>query len=174
MSTHRFVNVVRLAAVRSSLALDLHTDAGERFRTLEGDVPAKVRELFPQTGRPVRMVITLHQGRVVDVAYAAPLTEADEMLARLRVLFPQGSTVTTVVRHVSQSGMQRAISVLHAGTDGIDDVSWMISRAGLFKNHTRQPGLKVDGAGMDMAYHVVYTLAGRLYGDGYALQHRSI
>jgi hypothetical protein len=35
-------------------------------------------------------------------------------------------------------------------------------------------GLKVSGAGMDMAYHVVHSLASVLYGDGYALNHRAI
>lgn len=33
-------------------------------------------------------------------------------------------------------------------------------------------GIKVEGAGMDMGFHLVYSLSQRLFGDGYKLSHR--
>lgn len=92
----------------------------------------------------------------------------------LRAHFPKGSTVAVVQRHVSASGMSRAISVLAATENDIEDVSWLVRRAlGWPLNH-RHGGVVVKGAGMDMHFHLVYTLAQTLYGDGYALKHRTI
>jgi hypothetical protein len=69
--------------------------------------------------------------------------------------------------HVSQSGMTRDIRVLHNGPDGIDDVSWAVARA--IGWPMRNGGVRVDGVGMDMAFHVVYTMAQTIHGDGYAV-----
>lgn len=92
----------------------------------------------------------------------------------LRGIFPKGSTVTTIVRHVSQSGMQRAIQVLGVYGGNVDDVTYLVVAAGIGKRHPRQPGLKVDGMGMDMAWHTAYRIAEALYGDGYALNNRTL
>lgn len=91
----------------------------------------------------------------------------------LRDLFPRDSRVSLVLAHVSRSGMQRGILVLAQTSDGVDDVSWMVARAVDWPLH-REAGVRVDGCGMDMGFHLVYTLAHVLYGDGYALQHRWI
>jgi len=71
---------------------------------------------------------------------------------RLRAAFPKGSTVSTVVRHVSSSGMQRAIVVLNpTGNDTeVENVSRQVARA------------------------LEWSLASVLYGDGYALNVRNI
>lgn len=100
----------------------------------------------------------------------------DTTTEALQDFFPEGSTVYTVIRHTSQSGMQRAIQILAVDkTYGdIVDVSHYVAEAGLFSRHPKHPGLKVNGAGMDMAYHVAYTLARTLYGDGYALTQRAL
>lgn len=93
----------------------------------------------------------------------------------LRIIFPRNSTVTTIVRHVSKSGMSRAISVLATDVNGtIEDVSWIVARAGIFKSDTRHAGLKVSGTGMDMTFHVTYSIASVLYGDGYALKNNNV
>lgn len=103
---------------------------------------------------------------------------ADQTVAldRLRLIFPKGSTVTTIVRHVSQSGMSRAIQVV--GTDPTDgeivDATYLLIRAGLGKRFGNHEGIKVEGCGMDMSFHTVYTLASTLYEDGYALNKRSL
>jgi len=41
-----------------------------------------------------------------------------------------------------------------------------------YKDKTNSVG--VGGCGMDMGFHLVYTLASVLYNDGYALTHRYI
>jgi len=91
---------------------------------------------------------------------------------RLREIFPAGSTVHTVLRHVSQSGMTRAISVIGTDVDGPRDVSWLVVRATSHNLDPRHEGIKVSGAGMDMGFHVVYGLSLTLHNDGYALSHR--
>lgn len=107
-----------------------------------------------------------------------------EAIAYLRELFANdsrdgGPTVRTILRHCSQSGMTRDISIVY-----VDD-------AGTLRNITYSAGLalgwtltdrngsraiKVGGAGMDMGFHLVYTLsrvlfAGESAGDaGYRLR----
>lgn len=86
--------------------------------------------------------------------------ERDLAILSLREMFPPNSTVTVLLRHVSQSGMMRAISVLHNERD----VSWLVSRATGFKFNTRWDGLTVTGCGMDMGFHLIYSLSRALYG----------
>lgn len=101
--------------------------------------------------------------------------ERDGALKRLRIVFPEGSTVTTIVRHVSDSGMHAIQIVGVDPEDGaIEDYTYLLIRAGLWKRHRNQPGVTVNGCGMDMGYHVVHTLARHVYGDGYALKHRAL
>jgi hypothetical protein len=93
----------------------------------------------------------------------------------LRSTFPAGSTVHISIKHVSRSGMQRAIAVYATDEDGdISNVSWEVARAIGWNLHTRHDGVKVDGCGMDMGFHLVYTLSHLLHGDGYALKQRYI
>jgi hypothetical protein len=90
--------------------------------------------------------------------------EKAEAQDALRKMFPVGSTVTTVLAHVSQSGMQRGIKVMHGAADGsVEDVSWLVARATETPLHNKG-GLKVNGCGMDMGFHVVYGLSRTLYG----------
>lgn len=99
-------------------------------------------------------------------------TEQAEITERLRELAPKGSDVYTILRHVSGSGMTRRISVVVIADGKPRDISWSIAKLGMFKMDPNKEGLKVGGAGMDMGFHVVYTLASKLYDDGYALhQH---
>lgn len=93
-------------------------------------------------------------------------------LETLRETFPAGSTVSTVLRHTSRSGMSRSISVLHAESAEISDISWMVARAGIGRFDQRQGGVIVKGAGMDMGFDLVYRLSLALHGDGYALSQR--
>lgn len=90
--------------------------------------------------------------------------ERDAAIKQLRELFPIGSTVRTVLRHVSRSGMSRAISII--GPDD-DDVSYLVVRATGDRFDSRYGGIKVGGCGMDMGYHLVYGLARTLYRDGF-------
>lgn len=104
-------------------------------------------------------------------------SERDEALARLREWYPKGSTVYTILRHRSRSGMQRIIGLvaLRAEDDGsiVDrHPNYAASVVLGMTADKNRDGIKVGGCGMDMGFHVVYELSGALYGDGYALKHR--
>lgn len=95
-------------------------------------------------------------------------TDKASALDQLRELCPPNTTVHTVVRHVTSSGMGRTISAFVIKDNQLRDLDWLINKADIgFKADSRRPGLKVGGAGMDMAFHLVYTLSRALYPDGY-------
>jgi len=101
-----------------------------------------------------------------------------EAIEELREIFPKGSTVGVIIRHVSRSGMQRTISVVTVKGE-IRNVSSLAARAlGWPMKYGAHDGVKVNGAGMDMGFHLVYSLSTALYGyengGGYALNHRQI
>ena len=104
---------------------------------------------------------------------AEEVTHAREMLCKF---VPQGSTVHCVLRHVSRSGMSRRIDFY-----AIDVETFITKKAGVYKPVARlqyltgwmsvlfgdarsDKGMRVDGCGMDMGFHVVDQLASALYG----------
>lgn len=111
-------------------------------------------------------------------------TERDAQIAKLREWFPKGSTVYTILRSVSRSGMQRQISVLALVPDDktsempkhIIDLhpNWSVSQVLGYRLNKggANDALIVNGCGMDMGFDIAYNLASALYGDGYALNHR--
>lgn len=95
-------------------------------------------------------------------------TYRDEAIADLRTTYPPGARVTTLIRHVSSSGMSRSISVLAAEADGtVTDRSWQVARALDRKLDHRWEGVKIGGCGMDMAFALTYELSRVLYPDGF-------
>lgn len=111
--------------------------------------------------------------------------------ADLRDILKPGDKVYTLLRSVSASGMTRRISVLAAvmeeqtGADGkcrrvptIRDLSFMVATALGYSQHDETGAVVVGGCGMDMGFHVVYSLGSRLWPEGtkkpnggYALRH---
>ncbi len=91
-----------------------------------------------------------------------------EALDALRDLLPPGSTVSTIIRHCSQSGMTRSISPVICSPDGPHDLTYLAVRAGLGKFDDRHGGVKIGGTGMDMGFALVYNLSHALYPDGFA------
>ena len=105
--------------------------------------------------------------------------ERAEWVAKLREIMPPGSTVYTVLRHVSKAGMARDISVVVIDADGPRDVSGWVARATGWKwQRDSNGGLRVSGCGMDMGFHVVSVLSRVLYPNAsrpdYVLSHRWI
>lgn len=93
-------------------------------------------------------------------------------IAKLRELAPAGTTVYTVLRHVSQSGMSRRISAFVIRDGAPFEIDWLIEASGGPKRHRQHSGLVVRGAGMDMGFHVVYELSRSIHADGYALKQQ--
>ena len=100
-----------------------------------------------------------------------------EQLAKLREWFPKGSTVYTILRHVSKSGMQRQISVVcleHDAARGIHPTHPNFAVATVLDRPRKRGGgsdaITCNGCGMDMGFDLVYSLACALHGDGYALK----
>jgi predicted HAD superfamily phosphohydrolase len=109
-------------------------------------------------------------------------TEKAEAVDLLRGLFDAApkKTAYTVTRKVSSSGMTRRISVFVVDSDGdLRDISYYVG-AVLGWSITDVMGhrtVRVDGCGMDMGFHLVYSLSYALYRDtdkeraGYVIRH---
>lgn len=77
----------------------------------------------------------------------------------------EGSKVYTILRHKSDSGMSRDISLLIAQGDEIIDITYYAAQA-LGDNPIESKGhraIRVRGAGMDMGFHLVYNLSSVLF-----------
>lgn len=107
-------------------------------------------------------------------------TEKQEAIASLKKLMGRNRTVYTIVRHAARSGMNRSISCYIAHKGEIICIDWHVSRIlgwSISRNHG---GVNVSGCGMDMGFHLVYSLSsclfrnvnGRSQGAGYKLTQR--
>ncbi len=105
--------------------------------------------------------------------------ERQEAIEKLRQILKPGDTLFTILRHVSRSGMLRHISVFSLKTGEPLQLDYLASKA-LSWPLARGEGIKIDGAGMDMGFHLVYSLAATLFpgydesgkSGGYALSQR--
>lgn len=127
----------------------------------------------------------------------AERAEQQQAIAQLREWIKPGDTVYTILDHVSRSGMQRAIRVVlptiggpsiessapggkptdYVRRDGVS-VDFLHPNHAIGKalrlrhwrrNGREQDALTIGGCGMDMGFHLVYSLSQVLYGrEGYA------
>lgn len=104
--------------------------------------------------------------------------EKQEQKARLREWMPEGSTVYTILRHVSASGMSRDISLVVPWADEWGKVGFIHPNYGASKvlggrlvTKNGSDAIRIGGGGMDMGFHLVYSLSHALYGNEYALNH---
>lgn len=110
----------------------------------------------------------------------AQQAERAQAIEDLKELYPKGSTVYCLVESVSRSGMSRVIRVLapKVGDDGqvyFLHPNYLTATAlGWPLKTSSRDGIRVDGCGMDMCFHLVYSLAHVLYGDGYALKTETL
>jgi hypothetical protein len=94
-------------------------------------------------------------------------TDRDEARERLRTILQPGDTVYTTLKHVSRSGMSRLIGV-HAIQDNEPCwLSYLVHTATGLSFNDKREALRADGCGMDMGFHVAYTLSRVLYPDGF-------
>lgn len=112
----------------------------------------------------------------------------------LRECLNPGDKIYTMVTHVSASGMSRRIRVMivggtqHGEPPYIRDISYLVARALNWRRSQADGGVIVGGCGMDMAFHLVYTLGYVLWpkgsncgrngepdhDGGYSLQHMAL
>jgi len=91
--------------------------------------------------------------------------EQQEAVAKLQAMLKPGQTVYTGLNHVSTSGMQRAISLYIGEAGKIVRLDYWAARAMGYSFH-KKGGLKVGGCGMDMGFHLVYSLGQTLWPKG--------
>lgn len=97
-----------------------------------------------------------------------------DAIDKLRGYCPVGATVFTVLRgEVSRSGMTRHISPVVVIEGDVYHLDHLVARA-LGRRGENGEGVKCSGAGMDMGFELVYSIAQAIHGDGYALTHRWI
>ena len=80
----------------------------------------------------------------------------------------------TVLRHCSQSGMSRTISIhyVEAATGTILNLNYAASVLLDRAMDPRRDGVVCKGCGMDMGYDLVHSLGLCAGGDGYQLRHQ--
>lgn len=95
--------------------------------------------------------------------------QANKDLAReqLRDIFDgqDKPKVYTILRHVSQSGMSRDISVKTMQDGQLIDITFLTAQAlgDKVKDRNGFRAIRVGGCGMDMGFHLVHSLATALY-----------
>lgn len=93
--------------------------------------------------------------------------EREEARKILRAECPPGTTLFTVLRHVSKSGMSRDIDVYKLEGGDRQWLSRLAARAAGLTFNERAEAIRMGGCGMDMGFALVYELASALYPDGF-------
>lgn len=98
-----------------------------------------------------------------------PMSKAEELRQEkanaekyLREWLKPKDTVHTILRHVSQSGMSRNISCVIVNNGQIKNITYYVAK---YMDYTiaKDGGIKIGGCGMDMGFHLVYSLSYRLF-----------
>lgn len=90
----------------------------------------------------------------------------EESLQSLRENIKPGQTVCTILRSVSSSGMSRAISVVTLENGDVRQWDHAVACV-LGESLAKREGVRVSGCGMDMGFHLVYSLSRVLFPDGF-------
>lgn len=97
-------------------------------------------------------------------------TEQQEAVKALRRHLKPGSTVYTVLRHVSSSGMSRRIDVYTMKKNKPVGLTYYAAKALGYNRHPEKEGITVGGCGMDMGFHLVYNLGRTLFSKGFKVK----
>ncbi len=97
----------------------------------------------------------------------AQLAEREEAKERLREILQPGDTVYTVLRHVSRSGMSRAIDVYKLEDGEPMWLSRLAATAAGYRFSDRYEAVDMGGCGMDMGFALVYAVSRSLWPDGF-------
>jgi hypothetical protein len=99
--------------------------------------------------------------------------EKVEAIEYLKQHIKPGDTLYTKIEKVSASGMSRQIKVLDIKDETPSYWSYYVSKI-LGYTLKDNGALVVKGCGMDMGFHVIYSLSQTLFNDGYAIKQRWI
>jgi len=99
-------------------------------------------------------------------------TECAEAVESLKNYLKPGDTVYTILRSVSASGMCRCLDLLTIQDNQPWRLTWSVATALDRTYDKKRSALRVSGAGTDVGFDTVYNLSWKLFGDGYALNHR--
>ena len=75
-------------------------------------------------------------------------------------------TLYTILRHVSNSGMSRDISVIAIRDNEIYHLDYLVSKLTGYKL-SKNEGVKIGGCGMDMGFALVYSFSSRVFPTGF-------
>ena len=93
--------------------------------------------------------------------------ERQEAIAELREMLPPGTTVYTILRHVSSSGMMRVIEPVIVVDGKVLRITWLVLKALERSSHKKYDGVVIGGCGSDMGFEIVYHLGSVLYPNGF-------
>ena len=94
----------------------------------------------------------------------AKQNEQEKARRELRKLCRPGTTVWTVLRHVSRSGMMRHIDVYVIRKNEPQYISAYVADAIGWRTDAHSGAVKVSGCGMDAGFHLVHSLSYALHG----------
>jgi hypothetical protein len=92
--------------------------------------------------------------------------EIEEAKEALRERLKPGDKVYTLMVSRSRSGMSRRIRLFIFKDSEREDITFWVARAIQWPINDDHE-LRVDGTGMDMGFHTVYTLSHALFPDGF-------
>jgi hypothetical protein len=95
-------------------------------------------------------------------------SEREQACSELRETLKPGTTVYTVLRHVSRSGMSRDIDVYVIEDGEPRRITYTVAKAADLTYSRKAEAIKIGGCGMDMGFAVVYNLSRSLYNNGHS------
>jgi hypothetical protein len=98
--------------------------------------------------------------------------ERQEAIDQLRKYMTPGSTVLTILRKVSTSGMTRWIDVHVIVNNQPLRFTWTVAIALELPYDKKQEALKIKGCGLNVDFDVTYRIAQLLHAKGDALNHQ--
>ena len=101
------------------------------------------------------------------------MMDREEAIEKLRQDIEVGDTLYTQLEHVTKSGMTRFIRVRKIEGNYPYDYTGLVAKALDWTYSDKYHAIKVGGCGMDMGFHLIYSLGQTLWPDGTPEPHGS-
>jgi len=96
----------------------------------------------------------------------------EEAIEKLKEAIKPGDLLYTQLEHVTKSGMTRFIRVRKIEHNYPYNYTYLVAKALDWTYSDKYEAVKVGGCGMDMGFHLIYSLSSVLYDDGYEINQR--